>query len=355
MADTLLAVRIILVIIAVVLLAYGFHRRTPEGHLLSAGGWLCFGLYWFLRTPPFFEHYDYFNAFFVWAGVLFFPFIAYNEYLISQGRGDIKEDGDNNGLKFLAGTGFIAGGMYFLIEYVEAFNAGLVWITAYQAKLFLALFGYEIELGSILYEDKIRVPILREGHDGTNIFIVLACTAIQSFVIFIGAIYSTQGDRLRKWKAFLITVPVVYFLNIFRNAAVIYLVYEDIVRFEIAHDVYSRWGATLVLMILIYYMFEFLPELHDDVMAVVDLVAKPVKKELVARGLMEEKAPETKETGEVHKEPDSQEQSEWRPREERVEVDASAEAPDEFSTPGSEEGSKEECLQDPEEEETKPL
>jgi len=271
-------VKLILVVIAVLLLAYGFHRRNPVGHLLSAGGWAAFAVYWLLRTPPYLDEGDYFSAFFAGGAVPFFLYIGYHEYLLAKGRGGSKENGDNHSLKFMAGTGFIAGGIYFLIEYVEAFHAGLVWVTAYQGELLLRLFGYDISLGDIRYEDKIRVPVLREGHSGTNIFIVLACTAIQSLVVFVGAIYSTRGDRKRKFKAFLYTVPVVYVLNIVRNAAVIYLVYEGFLEFNIAHGYLSRYGAMLVLIVLVYIMFDILPELHEDIMGIMDLFFKPFKK-----------------------------------------------------------------------------
>lgn len=282
-------VKLILVVIAVLLLAYGFHRRNPVGHLLSAGGWTAFAVYWLLRTPPYLDEGDYFSALFAGGAVPFFLYIGYHEYLLAKGRGEAQENGDNHSLKFMAGTGFIAGGIYFLIEYVEAIHAGLVWVTAYQSELLLRLFGYDISLGDIRYEDKIRVPVHREGHSGTNIFIVLACTAIQSLVVFVGAIYSTRGDRKRKIKAFLYTVPVVYVLNIVRNAAVIYLVYEGFLEFNIAHNYLSRYGAMLVLIVLVYIMFDILPELHEDIMGVMDLFIRPFKKYLPPKKEGEEK------------------------------------------------------------------
>jgi len=279
--------KLILVVVAVVLLAYGFHRRNSQGHLLSAGGWAAFAVYWLIRTPPYLADGDYFSAFFTAGAVPFFLYIGYHEYLLAQGRGEADEEGDNHSLKFMAGTGFIAGGIYFLIEYVEVVHAGLVWFTAYQGELLLRLFGYEISLGDIRYdEDMIRVPVLREGHAGSNIFIVLACTAIQSLVVFVGAIYSTRGDRKRKMKAFLYTVPVVHVLNIVRNAGVIYLVYEGHMEFNFAHNYLSRYGAMFVLIVLVYIMFDILPELHEDIMGIMDLFMKPVRKRLEEMGVL---------------------------------------------------------------------
>ncbi|HID71502.1 MAG TPA: archaeosortase A [Thermoplasmata archaeon] len=271
LTEMIYGLKIFFVVSAVLLLAIGFHKRNHFGHLLSSLGWCAFSLYWLTHTPSYLSEGNYFNAFFSGGAVPFFLFIGYNEYLLRN------TNEDNHSLKFLAGTGFIAGAIYFLIEYVTYFHTGLLYITAYQTKFFLHLFGYEIELGEMIYTDKVRIPILKEGHAGKNISIVLACTAIQSIVIFIGAIYSTRGDRRRKIKAFLLTVPVVYLLNTVRNGGVIYLVYEGYLRFEVAHNYLSRYGAMAVLVILVYLMFNILPELHEDIMGIMELFIKPFK------------------------------------------------------------------------------
>ena len=300
-------------LIAILTLAWGFHKRDGTGHLLSSGGWVAWGFYWLFQTPAILiDEGDLFNGLFMAGAVPFFWGLAYHEFLFYQGRGMIsEEDGeekeleDNHSLKFLAGTGFIAGGIYFLIEYVEPFHVGLIWFTAYLAQLMLQLFGYDIALGEVLYQDKIRVPILKDNHAGTtDIYIVLACTAIQSLVIFIGAIYSTRGPMDRKFKAFMYTVPVVFFLNVIRNAGVIWLVYEGHLGFEMAHSYLARYGAMLGLVILTFIMFSVLPELHEDIMGVMDLYYKPVWDWLEQKGFVEKKK-ETSQSNDKQPETDS--------------------------------------------------
>jgi len=77
------------------------------------------------------------------------------------------------------------------------------------------------------------------------------------------------------WKKKIISlaaiVPMVYVLNLFRNAMVIYLGGEGITSFEFAHNVIGKSGSLLALIILVYLLFKYIPEIYERLMCVFDL------------------------------------------------------------------------------------
>ena len=69
--------------------------------------------------------------------------------------------------------------------------------------------------------------------DGTMIGInfVLACTALQSMVLFIGAISVLELSWKKRIRALLLIVPLIHLLNVFRNAGLIWM-----------HMTYTQWN-----------------------------------------------------------------------------------------------------------------
>jgi len=253
-----------MVFISVGLLIYGWRHRDTMGHRITMAGWLLFGLYWLFMVPHYLDEGEVVNAAYCILGFPLFLFLIYHENL------SIKWGNDPSSLAFMAGTTGISAGMYFLIDTFPPVAAAFVWSTAVETAGLLTLFGYEAHAGSVHYGEMAKVPIYHYSTNGISI--ILACTAIQSIVIFIAAILCTNADTRRKWKAFLYTVPVILILNIVRTAGVVYLVYEGIADFNLAHNYLSRWGSMLVLIILAFYMFDILPELHENIMGIPLLV-----------------------------------------------------------------------------------
>ena len=98
--------------------------------------------------------------------------------------------------------------------------------------------------------------------------IILACTAIQSMALFTGVVFGVTAPIGRKLKAFLVSVPVIYGLNILRNALVGAAYFEQwfgspLHSFFIAHDVLARIGSMIVLIVIAYAVFVILPEALD--------------------------------------------------------------------------------------------
>ena len=50
--------------------------------------------------------------------------------------------------------------------------------------------------------------------DSVSVTIVLACTALQSMIIFVGGVVCTKAPADRRFYAFLATVPAIYLLNL---------------------------------------------------------------------------------------------------------------------------------------------
>jgi len=96
--------------------------------------------------------------------------------------------------------------------------------------------------------------------------IILACTGIESMALFAGATLGVNAELGRKVKAFLISVPVIYVLNLFRNVFVVsaygYSWFGEN-SFYIAHHVISKILATIALILISLAVFRILPELAD--------------------------------------------------------------------------------------------
>ena len=57
--------------------------------------------------------------------------------------------------------------------------------------------------------------------NGLKVEIILACTAIQSMALFVGVVGCIRAPADRLFKAFMVSVPVIYVLNVVRNTFVI--------------------------------------------------------------------------------------------------------------------------------------
>jgi archaeosortase A (PGF-CTERM-specific) len=110
--------------------------------------------------------------------------------------------------------------------------------------------------------------------------IILACTAVQSVMIFVGAIFSTEGaSRHRLAKAYLYTAPPIYLLNLLRNAGIVYGFkvqgwnpwLGSIDTFELWHSYIGKGGSLIALVLIALAVFKTLPELHSNILDLFDL------------------------------------------------------------------------------------
>ncbi|MFO8077165.1 MAG: archaeosortase A [Thermoplasmatota archaeon] len=240
------------------LLAMGsFIKESPLAKKFRISGWISFSAYWATQpnTLYFAEQQDIFNAALCIIGIYVLFYLAYHDWL------SMKRNKTINSLRWIAGASAIAGLIYFIVDLTPLAEL-LINSVAIQSGVLLDIFtdGVRIDAPLIFYQQ-------------ANIRIIFACTAVQSMVLFVGMILPLPNiDRKRKLYGLLITLVPVYFLNLIRNAGIIYLVgiYGDSF-FSIAHNYIGKGGSLLALIILLFIVAKIVPELFDEILALIDL------------------------------------------------------------------------------------
>jgi len=249
------------------LLGISYHLKDRITHIVRALGFILFGLFWLSQVPHYLSIGDVVNAGFTGVGLPFFAYLAWHERL------SYKRDEEHRGLKFVAGMSFLAGVVYYMVARVPWAAGSLIHATAVQTVWIVNAFGNSYGVGPIDYAGnalfyrtqlstagEISVPII-----GSDISIILACTALQSMLIFASAVYATQAPVRKRVKALLATVPVIYALNLVRNVGIIYLVDFRGMDFHVAHNYVGKAGSLIALLALAYIIFKILPETLENV------------------------------------------------------------------------------------------
>ncbi len=246
--------------LGLLLLGCGFFLKQKKiGSILKIIGWTAFTLFWSLLPSYlyFSEDGDIFNAAVCVIGVYVLMYMAYHEWL------SVQLDEYPSCLQWIAGGTFIAGMIYFVFdsEIFPLFKQGLIELVAEHSMLLMNLFGWSASRnGSVIM------------YQTTSVTIIFACTAIQSMVLFIGMLGALSGaPPKRRLLGIGITVIPIYFLNLFRNASVIYLVGENITDFNLAHNVLAKAGSLISLIILLFITFKITPELYDEIRGITRL------------------------------------------------------------------------------------
>ena len=252
-----------------ILLGIGFlYKIKRVGSKFKICGWLLFSFFWSLLPCYLYssEDGDVFNAVVCIIGVYILIYMAYQEWL------SIKNEKYLSCLNWISGGAFIAGIIYFTIDggLFPNLKKGLIETVASHSNTLLNILGIDSlrEGSSIVYNN---IPIT----------IIFACTAIQAMVLFIGMIGALNNVNFkRKLLAISVTVIPMYFLNLVRNASVIYLVGGGITSFNIAHNILSKAGALITLIALLFLTFKIVPELYDELMCIFDLPKRdgPIEK-----------------------------------------------------------------------------
>lgn len=251
-------------------------------HLYLSIGWLLFSSYWLVRTVEFVvEINNLSNAVFSALGVLLFIYIAFHEWLCYRRNEQLSC------LTWLANVTCLAATLYFIIEHIPLLSAGMIYIVAWNTAIILNLvqfqpYGVPIIPGDAVYysvsssssgrfsSEYIFVPL-----EGSSISIILACTGLQAIIVFLAFIACTYTERKKaKLTAFLITLPVIYLLNIIRNVLIVILVDGANISFEFIHNYIGKIFSLVALLILTYAVFKLLPELFDNIFQLFELPKK---------------------------------------------------------------------------------
>ncbi|HPE63163.1 MAG TPA: archaeosortase A [Methanothrix sp.] len=214
---------------------------------LSGLGWVLFGVHWLKQPAYYLAIGDPFNVVLTLVVALFCFYVG---WLILARRCRSRSCD-------WAGTAVAIGGFaYFPFAEIAPLRDWLILMTAKLTLLLLAAFDVPAMTGG-------GSVITLNGH---SVEIVLACTAIESMALFAGVVLSVRAPLKRKAAALLVSVPVIYALNLFRNTFVVVAYGEEwfgAESFYYAHNVVAKAGSAVALFAIAYVVFLLLPELLD--------------------------------------------------------------------------------------------
>jgi len=235
---------------------------------LAGISWLFFSIYWMLQWKHYYESEDFVNVFLTILAVVFSIFMGY--ILIKKDKrlfGDIKGINTLTSVSMMTTAAAIGGLSYFLFSEIPSMNSWLIQTVTDQTVWIGALFGINIT----------RLDWNLISVNGYKVEIILACTAIESIALFLGIIASVNAPLKRLASAFIISVPVIYGLNLIRNVFVIEAYGmtwfgDPDMSFYIAHTVIAKIGSLIALFLIAYSVFKILPEIVDMIDGILNLV-----------------------------------------------------------------------------------
>lgn len=237
----------------ILMVLYVLTKNRVTGFL----SWLIFSVATITKSIEFINS-DYFNAILFFMGGIFFLLFAISVF-------------KSNSQTHVEITTFsaLSCAIYLPFVFSETLSSTLIEITAYLTYLLGNALGYPIVVNG-------RILELGNG----RVEIILACTAIESISLFTGSTLGIRANLSRKIKAFLISVPTIYFLNLLRNVFVIasygYSWFGE-ESFYIAHHIISKTLAMISLMAIAYVVFRILPELAELIYSVKNEILRGVK------------------------------------------------------------------------------
>jgi archaeosortase A (PGF-CTERM-specific) len=116
--------------------------------------------------------------------------------------------------------------------------------------------------------------------NGYTVEIILACTAIESIALFMGLIGAVRAPLSRLAMAFIVSVPVIYILNLIRDIFVVIAYGEQWFgadSFIIAHNYIAKAGSGIALFIISYAVLRILPELFGMIDGLWVILSKELK------------------------------------------------------------------------------
>ena len=290
--------------IGMVMLAISWHKRHNEGvSRLAQTGWVLVGIYFFNDSMYYFELGDIvltiMTALALPIGVAL---------VIAEARSLTSRD--RAALNWARGCVAYAGGPYLLVAHIPWLSVLAIWFVASQVAMFLSFTGtIDIKLGETMVntdagqvswsewdgnkwfmtdgfgEHPFQTELIMADGGAIGINFVLACTALQSMIVFIGAISVLDVDRKRRIRALLFTIPIIHILNLFRNAGLIWMhlsyegwEYLGLSMFEFGHSYASRVVSLFAMFVMAIAMFELLPELHRHILRLLESAGLRKKK-----------------------------------------------------------------------------
>ncbi len=241
-------------------------KKRRIGKLLGAIGWGIFSLHWFYQPMHFIQIEDYVNVLLVIVVGIVCLILAYN--MFKEYR-DLKPmSGQSVDVTYMATVATaLASLFYFPFAQMDSLNVWIISLVTDNVFWTLQILGQPAEMAAW---NKISL-------NGYHVEIILACTAIESIALFIGLIASVNAPLKKLVSAFLVSVPIIYTLNIIRDVFVIVAyAYQWFGpnSFDIAHHTIAKAGSGLALFGIAYIVMRILPELVDLIEGIWKMVAE---------------------------------------------------------------------------------
>jgi archaeosortase A (PGF-CTERM-specific) len=241
-------------------------KKRRIGKLLGAIGWGIFSLHWFYQPMHFIQIEDYVNVLLVIVVGIICLILAYN--MFKEYRNLKPMSGQSVDVTYMATVATaLASLFYFPFAQMDSLNVWIISLVTDNVFWTLQILGQPAEMAAW---NKISL-------DGYHVEIILACTAIESIALFIGLIASVNAPLKKLVSAFLVSVPIIYTLNIIRDVFVIVAyAYQWFGpnSFEIAHHTIAKIGSGLALFGIAYIVMRILPELVDLIEGIWKMVAE---------------------------------------------------------------------------------
>lgn len=244
--------------------------RTLRVRKLVGGiGWGVFSIHWGYQPLHYVETPDYANAVLTFVFALFcilMAYIMFQEYrggpfLIKKNRELVQSEispeieGDSLDITSMLTSASALGALvYFPFANFSFLNTWIIGNVTSQVTWVLQYF----EIPAYMKEWNMITL------NGYTVEIILACTAIESIALFMGLIGAVRAPLNRLAMAFIVSVPVIYILNLIRDIFVVVAYGEQWFgadSFIIAHNYIAKAGSGIALFLISYAVLKILPEL----------------------------------------------------------------------------------------------
>lgn len=256
--------------LGMLILSVTIPSRYRHKAAIAGIGWLIFSIHWFTQPFHYIEIDDYFNVITTILAGLLCVFFAI-QFLKKGGSGIELEHTPH--LYRATSAAAIGGVIYFFFAEIPSLNQWLIRIVVDQTEWLLQRIGFQ----------PLRLEWNTLSLNSHQVEIILACTAIESIALFMGVTLACiDASPRRVALAFLASVPVIYLLNLVRNAFVI-IAYgftwfgSPAESFYMAHAVIAKIGSTIALFVIAYVVLTILPELLEMIDGIADLLKKSLK------------------------------------------------------------------------------
>jgi len=240
--------------------------------IFGGSGWVFLSIYWSMQLGRYIELIDYVNIILVIAATAASLFIA---HITFQAKNNNKSGYEV--FISLSRAASVGGLIYFLFAEVEFLNTWIISAVTEQGIWLIEKFDFPVT----------NVAWNQLAVNGLVVEIILACTAIESIALFSGIISSATGATVaRKLQAFMISVPVVYLLNIIRvsfTASAYGLSWFGTPdeSFHISEHFITKAGSLLALLLISYMVLKTLPEVSDMIDGVVKMMKIEIRRLIV--------------------------------------------------------------------------